>query len=167
MSESPPDPPPILSYATPEPRVPVYLVVILYLWAVFAVLGGPLFSLSGLAVYLGIMENGQGFGLALSFGCPLCFVGPGLVVWGGIMFMLTNRMQRHQVAALQRAASLMIVAEIFAWVWAGIFLVAVVVLSGINLDWPMVLFFVGIAVAASVTRMLLRRAVKRMPTWES
>jgi len=47
---APPNTPPILEYATPERRVPVYLVVILYLWAVVGALGGAFLCLAGLAM---------------------------------------------------------------------------------------------------------------------
>ncbi|MCL2639548.1 MAG: hypothetical protein FWD53_01755 [Phycisphaerales bacterium] len=164
------EPPPILEYVMSERRVPVYLVVVLYLWAVFDVLGGAFLGLGGVA----LLSMG-----AWSFGHFLLVLETGLVGWGILIFWLANQMrwkkvaawrtkwmQQNQVAALRRSAILVIAAEIFAWVLAGTSLMALVYrVTEPDKVVTHPLFLVAIAVAVSVTRMMLRRAVKRVPTW--
>jgi len=149
---APPNPPPILEYATYlERRVPGYLVVILYVWAVLDVLSGAFLAFVGFALIR--YDEGDPVGFV-----PL-FVGPMLCLWGGVTFWLACRMRQDQVKALRRAARLAFVAEAFAWVWAGVIGVYIINdLGGVKLK----LFFVGVAVGVSATRMLLRRAVRRM-----
>jgi len=158
------DPPPILSYATPEPRVPVYLVVILYLWAVLDMLWGVvLVPLGGDLLAKGIGYPGQWL-----IGLFLLALGVGLFLWGLMTFKLASQMRQHQVAALRQAASLTIVAEVFAWALPCVVFVMIMALTLFSWKDALAqsLFFACFAAAVSVTRMMLRRAVKRMPAWQ-
>ncbi|MCL2641424.1 MAG: hypothetical protein FWD53_11300 [Phycisphaerales bacterium] len=158
MSEPPPKPP-ILDYATPERRVPVYLVVILCLWAVFDVLSGV--GLFFVGFPMATNPNPHPHLLIFqTIGYILIFVGPILFLWGTMTFWLANRMQRNHVAVLRWAAYLVIVPEFFTWASAG--MLYWLFAGEIKAAWPLPTFFVVVAVAVSVTRILLWRAVKRM-----
>jgi len=165
-------PPPVLDYATPPLGVPGYLVVILYVWWMLGSLLGLFQSLLGLGVC------GGGGTMSMPVGGLLILLGLGLVVWGNVILRLALQMRRYQAvvnqaAALRRAAILMIVGEVYAWIWVCLAVALAWEYYGSFqksqdewLVWLTVLFFAGIAaVPASVTRILLRQAAKRNSPW--
>ena len=100
-------PAPILSYATPEPQLPIYLAVILYLWAILDVLGGAFLIFMA---FLNITELGSStdvwdvFYRWISY--LMFFLSFGLAPWGLLTFDLANQILQNQTAALRRAANL-------------------------------------------------------------
>ncbi|MCL2646363.1 MAG: hypothetical protein FWD61_05065 [Phycisphaerales bacterium] len=158
MSESPPEPPPILLYAAPrlrpKLRVPGYLEVILYLWAVFTVLYGALLGYVCLAALPhSNMSRDQIYLWLIPW--------PILILWGVAMFVLAVLIALDRIAALRGAVGMMIVQEIFMWVLIGILFVVGMVDGEILIAlFFLLMFFVPPAAAACWIRIQLRRALK-------
>jgi len=151
------EPPPILDYATPERQMPVYLVVILYIGTVIDVLIGAFLCF---VAFLLLTDLGWWTNILILF--LLLLLGSGLVVCGCVTFWRTNQMARNRVATLRRMTILVIVKEVFAWTLA----VLIFVWMSERAWGPLLLPVVILAVAASVTRMVLQassEAVKITP----
>jgi len=143
-------------------RVPVYLVVILYLWALLGLLSG--IGLLSPAVWLLMDRSGNQDGLTRMFQLIflLLLVPPGLLLalWGGMMFWQAHRIRQNKPAALRWATGLMIAAEVLAWILTSL-LVFISIGAPIS-AWLIPTCFAVIAAASTRTRIHLQRTAKQI-----
>ena len=151
------NPSPILSYATPNPRPPIYLAVILYLWGIFDLLLCILLVVvaNEFRQYIGSAKVKEAFMvMCIALGLALC-----LLILSVATFYFAQRIHKGTTTALSSATKFTGIAAI-TWyaVWTVIALVAPI---GVVLA-----ILLPIPIAATVTWILFRHAAKRIPTWE-
>ncbi|MCL2640878.1 MAG: hypothetical protein FWD53_08545 [Phycisphaerales bacterium] len=135
--------------------MPVYLVRILFAWAMLGLLSGVGLIILGALLLTGRNPNQDGLQVVFRLIGFLLLFPPGflLALWGAMMFWQARRIRQNKPTALRWAAGLMIAVEVTTWI--------LVLLCVWN--WLLLMFFVVIAVGVSATRIHLWRAVKRMP----